>query len=172
MISCLGTSIVTTRKSIFTMRSTMGMRKIIPGPLAPCACSLPRRKMTPRSYSRRMRSAWGRMKAAMIISTTAVVPSLKSAAMSCSIISPLLGFGFHFQRQTFDGHDLHRLIFLDRRVANRLPEFALDEHIPAARINARQRRHDLAEHRLAAHAHGQPLRAQTGAYHEQEEQRR
>ena len=59
---------VTTRRSIFTMRSTTGMRIIRPGPLAPS--NLPRRKMTPRSYSRRMRMAWGRTIAARMISTT------------------------------------------------------------------------------------------------------
>ena len=57
MISCFGTSIVTTRKSILTMRSTNGTRKINPGPRAPT--SLPSRKITPRSYSRVMRTACG-----------------------------------------------------------------------------------------------------------------
>jgi hypothetical protein len=37
---------VTTRRSILTMRSTIGMRKINPGPFV--LSSLPRRKITPR----------------------------------------------------------------------------------------------------------------------------
>ena len=32
MTSCLATSMVTTRRSIFTMRSTIGIRKMRPGP--------------------------------------------------------------------------------------------------------------------------------------------
>src|SRR6516225_2036560 len=35
MTSWRATSMVTTRRPIFTMRSTIGMRKIIPGPYAP-----------------------------------------------------------------------------------------------------------------------------------------
>src|SRR6516165_1909666 len=50
---------VTTRRSILTMRSTIGIRKINPGPFVPS--SLPRRKITPRWYSRRMRIICGRM---------------------------------------------------------------------------------------------------------------
>src|SRR3972149_7034936 len=49
MISWLGTSSVNTRRSIFTIRSTMGRIMNRPGPLAPCR--RPSRKMTPRSYS-------------------------------------------------------------------------------------------------------------------------
>ena len=67
MISCLGTSIVTTRKSIFTILSTIGIRKISPGPFAPC--NLPSRKITPRSYSRKMRMACGRIKIARMTMT-------------------------------------------------------------------------------------------------------
>src|SRR6267378_2774942 len=172
MISCLGTSIVTTRKSILTILSTMGMRKIIPGPLAPCAWSLPRRKMTPRSYSRRMRNACGSTKAATTITTIVHVPSLRSAAMSWSIIFPLLSFWFHFQRQSFDTDNFDRLIFFHDGVAHGVPKLAFDEHPAAARVNARQRGHDPAQHRLAAHAHGEKLRPQSRAHDEDEKQRR
>src|SRR5262249_14978653 len=44
-----GTSIVTTRRSTFTIRSTKGRMKKRPGPRAPT--KRPRRKITPRSYS-------------------------------------------------------------------------------------------------------------------------
>ena len=49
MHSWLGTSIVTVRRSIFTMRSTIGRMTKRPGPRAPTR--RPSRKMTPRSYS-------------------------------------------------------------------------------------------------------------------------
>ncbi len=49
MHSWLGTSIVTVRRSIFTIRSTIGRITNSPGPRAPT--SRPRRKITPRSYS-------------------------------------------------------------------------------------------------------------------------
>src|ERR1017187_2184047 len=57
MISCLGTSIVTTRRSIRTMRSTMGISSTRAGPLA--LRSFPSRNTTARSYSRRIRTAEG-----------------------------------------------------------------------------------------------------------------
>ena len=44
MISCLGTSIVATRRSIFTILSMIGISSTMPGPLAPCG--LPSRKIT------------------------------------------------------------------------------------------------------------------------------
>jgi len=45
-----GTSRVIVRRSTFTILSTMGMMRNSPGPFAPTR--RPRRKMTPRSYSR------------------------------------------------------------------------------------------------------------------------
>ena len=50
--SCGGTFSVTVRRSILTIRSTIGIRKIRPGPF--WAISRPSRKITPRSYSRRI----------------------------------------------------------------------------------------------------------------------
>src|SRR5579862_2238445 len=43
---------VIVRRSTFTIRSTTGMRKTTPGPF--CSSRRPRRKTTPRSYSRRI----------------------------------------------------------------------------------------------------------------------
>src|SRR5579862_4211251 len=43
---------VIVRRSTFTIRSTTGMRKTTPGPF--CGSRRPRRKTTPRSYSRRI----------------------------------------------------------------------------------------------------------------------
>ena len=52
--SCGGTVSVTVRRSTLTIRSTIGIRKISPGPF--WAMRRPRRKITPRSYSRRIRT--------------------------------------------------------------------------------------------------------------------
>src|SRR5438046_9563975 len=100
MISCLGTSMVTTRKSILTMRSTTGMRKMSPGPFAPC--NLPSRKMTPRSYSRRMRIDCGSTTIACKIKTMAQGPSLADRFNKWFIIYPFLVFEIQFLRQFFN----------------------------------------------------------------------
>src|SRR5215203_6180065 len=50
MTSWGGTSMVTVLRSILTILSTRGRRMNSPGPLGP-PCTLPRRKITPRSYS-------------------------------------------------------------------------------------------------------------------------
>ena len=50
--SCGGTFSVTVRRSTLTIRSMSGISTISPGPF--CAISRPSRKMTPRSYSRRI----------------------------------------------------------------------------------------------------------------------
>src|ERR687885_312373 len=50
MISCGGTSMVTVLRSILTILSTTGTRRKSPGPFGP-PWTLPRRKITPRSYS-------------------------------------------------------------------------------------------------------------------------
>jgi hypothetical protein len=54
MTSWGGMSMVTVRSDTFTIRSTMGMMKNRPGPLAPM--TRPRRKITPRSYSLTIRT--------------------------------------------------------------------------------------------------------------------
>ncbi len=88
---------VTTRKSILTILSTMGIRKINPGPFAPS--SLPRRKMTPRSYSRKMRSACGSTMTAKMMITTSHGPKKRKMGMMISFIIFLryvfLGFTFN-----------------------------------------------------------------------------
>lgn len=50
-ISCAGMSNDTTLKSTFRKESVHGLTKNRPGPLAPPANNLPRRKTTARSYS-------------------------------------------------------------------------------------------------------------------------
>src|SRR5438093_1222728 len=134
MISCLGTSMVTTRKSIFTIRSTIGMRKMSPGPFAPC--NLQGRKMTPRSYSRKMRMDSGSTTTASKIKTITQGPSLVTSFINSSIISPSLFFRFHFQRQSLDADDFDGLAGFDRRFAHGVPVFAFDKHLAAARVDA------------------------------------
>src|SRR5439155_24008572 len=170
MISCLGTSMVTTRKSILTMRSTTGMRKMSPGPLAPC--NLPSRKTTPRSYSRRTRIACGMPTTASTTRTTAQGPSLEARLINSAIISPSLVFGFHSQLQSLDADDFDGLAGFDGRFAHGVPIFTFDKHLAAARVNARNRADRFAQHRFAAGLNGLELRAQSGAHDENEKRRR
>src|SRR5438046_2345317 len=162
MISCLGTSMVTTRKSILTMRSTTGMRKMSPGPFAPC--NLPSRKMTPRSYSRRMRIDCGSTTTASTIKTMAQGPSLAARFNKWSIISPSLVFGFHFQRQSLNADDFDGLAGFDRRFAHGIPVFAFDKHLAAPRVDARYRAGRFPQPRFLAGLHGSELRAQSRAH--------
>src|SRR5437762_5388545 len=108
----------------------MGMRKITPGPLAPS--NLPRRKITPRSYSRRMRMACGRMITARMMRGMAQLINFGSASSNGMTL-----FSFYFQFYSLSLHrcDLGYLAFFDRRVADRVPIFAFDENPAAARID-------------------------------------
>src|SRR5208283_2794836 len=146
--SCFVTSIVMTRRSILTMRSTIGMSRISPGPLA--LRSLPNRKITPRSYSRRMRIIWGSTTTPNTNSTTiqGIRPNDFSAASM--IGTPLRGFGFHFQRQSLHLDNLNELALLHRHITDSLPVFSFDKHFAAPTVNGSQRRHHLAAHRLRA----------------------
>src|SRR5437867_8584492 len=160
---------VTTRKSIFTMRSTMGMRKMSPGPFAPC--NLPSRKMTPRWYSRRMRMACGSTATASTTKTTAQGPILAASLIKSSTISPSLVFAFHFQRQSLDADDFDGLAGLDGCFAHGVPVFAFDKNPAAARVNARERGYRFAQHRFPAGLNRSELRAQSRAHDENEKRR-
>src|SRR2546422_5151654 len=170
MISCLGTSMVTTRESILTMRATTGMRKMSPGPFAPC--NLPSRKMPPRSYSRKMRIDCGSTTTASTIKTTAQGPSLAARFNKRSIISPSLVFGFHFQRQSLNADDFDGLPGFDGRFAHGVPIFTFDKHLAAVRGNARNRVGRFARHRFPAGLDRPELRAQSRARDENEKRRR
>src|SRR2546428_5913810 len=170
MISCLGTSMVTTRKSILTMRSTTGTRKMSPGPFAPC--NLPSRKMTPRSYSRRMRMDSGSTTTASTIKTITQGPSFVTSFINSSIISPSLVFWFHFQRQSLNADDFDGLAGFDRRFAHGVPVFAFDKHLAATRVYARNRADRFAQHRFRAGLNRSKLRAQSRAHDENEKRRR
>src|ERR1039458_1663377 len=161
MTSCFGTSIVMTRRSILTMRSTIGMSRITPGLFAPS--SLTSRKIKPRSYSRRMRSSGG--------STT--VPNANKATIhgirpndftrASMICTPLGGFGFHFQCQSLHLDNLNGLALLHGHIADSLPVFSFDKHFAVPPVNGCQRCHHLAAHRLGTGLDGHPLRPQTAA---------
>src|SRR5205809_6654006 len=146
---------VTTRKSIRTMRSTIGMRKINPGPFAPS--SFPKRKMTPRSYSRRMRIACGKMMIMRMMMGTAQPINRGNVSISSMV---LFSFGFHFYCQSLHGSNLSLLVFFDRRIANRVPVFAFHENAAAARIDRGQCSHRFPNERFLSHFYRQQLRAQ------------
>src|SRR5881628_2432135 len=110
----------------------MGIRRISPGPLAPS--NLPSRKMTPRSYSRRIRMAWGRTMAARMISGTDHAVRLNSFFTISSIVivfSFSCWLWFYLQSQSFNAHDLRRLARLDRSIADRVPVFTFDKDFAA-----------------------------------------
>src|SRR5207302_9898792 len=153
--SCFSTLMVTTRKSIRTMRSTIGMRKINPGPLAPS--NFPRRKITPRSYSRRIRMACGMMMMTRMMTGTAQ-PINRGNASNSSMV--LFSFGFQFYCQPLDRCNLTLLVFFDRRIADRVPVFALDENAAAARVDWAQCRHGFSNERFPSHFYRQQLCAQ------------
>ena len=77
--SCGGTLSVTVRRSILTIRSTIGIRKISPGPF--WAIRRPRRKMTPRSYSRRIRTPEARAIATKMMSRTTIAMTTVTSAL-------------------------------------------------------------------------------------------
>src|SRR5882724_10317901 len=174
MISCFGTSMVTTRRSIFTILSMMGIRMIRPGPFAPC--SLPRRKITPRSYSRKMRMAWGTTKKAMTARMTRTVvtgPLWKTKLMSESIMFfPLLLFWFYLQSQSRDARDLDGLAGGHGRGAGRVPRLALDKYLAGRGIDRPQRVYRAPDHRFQSGARGLELRANARAGDEDEKSRR
>jgi hypothetical protein len=68
MMSWLGMSLVKVWRFTFTIRSTTGMMKNRPGPLAPM--TRPSRKITPRSYSFTIRIA----EMAMIAMSSTAIP--------------------------------------------------------------------------------------------------
>src|SRR5947209_19176038 len=157
---------VTTRRSIRTIRSTIGMRKISPGPFAPS--NFPRRKITPCSYSRRMRIACGRMITARMMSGMAQLINLNGPSSGMALFS----FGFYFYRQSLHRCDLRRVPFFDRRVADRIPMLAFDKDPAAARVDWSQCGHGFSKQRFRARSYRQALRAKTLADNENKERRR
>src|ERR1700730_1569991 len=167
MISWRATSIVITRRSIFTIRSTIGIRKINPGPFVPD--SLPSRKITPRSYSRRIRATCGIMSAAKIMIG---INEPSNLADSSSMQWFFSGLWDDFQSQTFDAYDLDGMSPIDRRIAGRGPAFTFNENLPVACINWRHGTNNLSKHCLFADLNGQTLRSESFADNENEERGR
>src|SRR5439155_15527584 len=157
---------VTTRRSIRTIRSTIGMRKINPGPLAPS--NFPSRKITPRSYSRRIRIACGRMMMARIMMGTAQLSNRGNVSISSMV---LFSFGFQFYYQPLHCCNLSLLVFFDRRIAHRIPIFAFDKDAAAARVDWRQCGHYFSNECFLSHLHRQQLGAQAFSNYENEERR-
>src|SRR6266446_2419421 len=157
---------VTTRKSIRTIRSTTGMRKISPGPLAPS--NFPSRKLTPRSYSRRMRIACGRMITARMMSGMAQPINFGSVSINDMA---LLSFGFYFQSQSLHRCDFCHVPFFNGRVADRIPMLAFDEDPAAARVDWGQRGHGFSKQCFRTGSHRQTLGAQTFPDNENKERR-
>src|SRR5262245_54999760 len=151
MTSCRVTSIVTTRRSILTIRSTIGMRKMSPGPFVPS--NLPRRKMIPRSYSRRTRTAWGRMISA---STNTGMSQLINLANS-SIIRCFSAFGFNSQRQSVHGEDLYALPLFASPTMCLVPVFSLNKTLPAVLIDRSKSTGNFSQHYFFADFYRQPL---------------
>ena len=81
MTSCGGTFSVTVRRSTLTIRSTIGMIRKMPGPFG-SGRSRPRRKMTPRSYSRVILTA--RKRSRTRIATTTAKSDQGDAHAVCS----------------------------------------------------------------------------------------
>src|ERR687889_1618447 len=82
IISWGGTSIVTVLRSILTILSTTGRRTKSPGPFGP-PCTLPRRKITPRSYSLTTLMALNMIDATTMTTTTKAM-NAKPTPMACN----------------------------------------------------------------------------------------
>src|SRR5215212_1056311 len=115
IISWGGTSIVTVLRSILTIRSTTGRRMKSPGPLGP-PCTLPSRKITPRSYSLTILMALNMTETtniATITTTIAVIPTPTACnkPKAAYTINPPLILALHVKRPAvvvpLHGYHLH-----------------------------------------------------------------
>ena len=126
MTSCGGMFSVTVRRSTRTIRSITGISRIRPGPLR--AIRRPRRKMTPRSYSRRTRIAEPKKNSRKKAATTAtpIATAIRSAPFA-SVALAVSG-GADDQRQPVHRLDANTIAdALGLPVGDpRLPERALD----------------------------------------------
>src|SRR5215217_1225193 len=113
IISWGGTSIATVLRSILTILSTTGRRTKSPGPLGP-PCTLPRRKITPRSYSLTILMALSMTETTNIATTTTTIapiptPTACNKPKVVSTRNPPLSWPAEIPATTrqFDGHYLH-----------------------------------------------------------------
>src|SRR5574340_48441 len=121
MTSCGGTSIVTVRRLTRTSLSMKGMMTTTPGPFPPMSplANRPQRKITPRSYSRSTLNP---------IRTNTTATNRTANGLTRESISNLflLGGGLHMYTQSIHGGDLGLVARLERLLAERPPEFAMD----------------------------------------------
>src|SRR5512137_1803405 len=136
--SCEGTSMVIVRVSTRTMRSTTGMRMMRPGPFV--GMILPRRKMTARSYSLRIRMDAARN---MMTRTTTTMIGYNINTPFC------LRFFFHFYFQPIDSNHFHGTPFPDGRLAGCVPVFAPDDDLASTEYLRRSFPH-RTDHALPA----------------------
>src|SRR5262245_2958178 len=108
--SCGGTSIVIVRRLTFTILSMNGTSSTSPGPepsppgLKTALARRPKRKMTPRSYSRRMRTEEAITNAAITIA--GIKPQISSKPLMVRLSGSPRGSG-HCEREAIDAQDLH-----------------------------------------------------------------
>src|SRR5262249_47532415 len=123
--SCGGICSVIVRRSTRTIRSTIGIRTKSPGPFG-FGIRRPRRKTTPRSYSRATFSALTRnstrRRATMTRTMTAAV-----TGRSYPATSPQLD-AVHVERQPVQAVDPDALSRSERLARVGAPELAVDEH--------------------------------------------
>src|SRR5712691_4218721 len=167
MTSCGGTSMVMVRRLTLTILSTSGIRRSSPGPvpsppgLTTARACLPKRKMTARSYSRRIRTAFRMMKNAMM--ATGMSPSVQSYPS----MSRLLRLGAvrgpaDPERQPVYACHAHRLAGRDGRVlGDGAPDLAVELHLPLG-IKRGSYYGALADHPRRPRGRGTPHRAYPG----------
>src|ERR1017187_3652748 len=141
--SCAGTSSVSMRSDTRTIRSTGANTKTSPGPFGSFS-NRPSRKITPRSYSRRILIEFSSQIATMITKTN-------SAGLK-SFIVVSLPRGFYRQFQPVDGGYPHACTRSHRVHGYRVPILAVDEHL-ALGLQCGQRLADLPDHALAPALH-------------------
>src|SRR5581483_5707890 len=83
----------------------------------------------------------------------------------------LLDFRFNHQSEAAHRHNFDQPTRLDRRVAARIPIFALDEYFAAIGIDPGQRRHHAAQHGLTPDAYGESLGPKAGPDDKDKERR-
>src|SRR6266852_4494306 len=151
-----GTSMVMVRRLTFTILSMNGISSTRPGPepsppgLMMALARRPKRKITPRSYSRRMRTDEARTNITMTMTGTMAKISPKPS-MSC-----LLGMlcpprsSDHLQREAVHAQDLDALARGHRAVLrHRPPQFAVHQDLPL-RIERPPDHTGLADHARGA----------------------
>src|SRR5512146_1095596 len=131
-----GTSMVMVRRLTFTILSMNGMSRTRPGPepsppgLKMALARRPKRKITPRSYSRRMRTEEAITNTAITITGTRPQISSKPPMRAPPrMLGPPRGPG-HREREPVHAHDLDVLPCRHRAVPrHRSPELAVHQHL-------------------------------------------